>query len=113
MVQLFPPVIVNNIMALDVFLLLKDPEIPCRDIIYHRDGTLRINVFCLPQEEFNPDPGEIQFFADDNGEMLAFETVNYNGEDPGLIIEAIRWYAQYLQNPGMEILAEDPREKEY
>ena len=41
--------------------------------------------------------------------MLVFETVGYNGEDPGLIIEAIRWYASYIQNPGLEILADDPR----
>lgn len=98
-------------MALDVFLLLKDPENACRDIIYHRDGTLRINVFCLKEDEFRPDHDEIQFYAENYGETLAFETVNYNGEEPGLIIEAIRWYANYIQNPQMEILAEDPRRK--
>ncbi|HXH98766.1 MAG TPA: hypothetical protein VNI52_00745 [Sphingobacteriaceae bacterium] len=96
-------------MGSDVFLLLKDPDNPCRDIIYHRDGTLRIRVFCLSGENFNLDPEEIQFFADDNGEMLAFETASYHGEDPGLIIEAIRWYASYIQNPDLEILADDPR----
>ncbi|HEY1024060.1 MAG TPA: hypothetical protein VGE26_02760 [Sphingobacteriaceae bacterium] len=98
-------------MAPDVFLLLKDRENVCRDIIYHRDGTLRINVVCLTDEEFHADPDEIQFYGEDRGEALAFETVEYNGEEPALIIEAIRWYANYIRNPEMEILAEDPRQK--
>lgn len=96
-------------MAQDIFLLLKEPDSPCRDLIYHRDGTLRIGVYCLDGDQFIPNYEEVQFFADDNGEMLVFETVGYNGEDPGLIIEAIRWYASYIQNPELEILADDPR----
>ena len=96
-------------MRHDIFLLLKEPDSPCKDIIYHRDGTLRIGVYCLDAGGFTANYEEVQFFADDHGEMLVFETMGYNGEEPGLIIEAIRWYASYIQNPGLEILADDPR----
>lgn len=96
----------------DVFLLAKDPENDCRDMIFHRGGTLRMRVYCLSDEGFIPDPDELQFYADNNGELFAFETMGYEMDDPGLIIEAIRWYARYIGNPEMEILPDDPR-KDY
>lgn len=92
-----------------VFLLVKDPHNNCQDIIRHRDGSLRIRVYCLSKDKFEPGEDELQFFANDNGNLLAFETSGYDGSDPLLVIEAIRWYADYLKNPKMEILAEDPR----
>ena len=92
-----------------VFLLVKDPNNACADIIRHRDGSLRIRVYCLGKVNFEPEEGELQFYANDNGELLAFETSDYDGDDPLLVIEAIRWYADYIGNPKMEILAEDPR----
>jgi hypothetical protein len=92
-----------------IFLLVKDPNNPCRDIIRQRDGGLRILVYCLDKEYFEANPDELQFYADNEGEILAFETTEYDGEDPIAIIEAIRWYADYIDNPRMEILADNPR----
>jgi hypothetical protein len=96
-------------MKSDIFLLAKDTENICRDMIFHRDGTLRVCVYCLDEEPFEPNQNELQFYGDNNGELLAFETRGYNMEEPGLIIQSIRWYANYIGNPEMEILAEDPR----
>ena len=96
-------------MDQSVFLLVKDSHNACRDVIRHRDGVLRINVYCLDKDEFKPDPDELQFYGNNYGEFLAFETSRYDGNDPLLVIEAIRWYADYIDNPRMEILAEDPR----
>lgn len=93
----------------DVFLIAKDPENDCRDMIFHRGGTLRMKVYCISETEFTANPDELQFYADNNGELLAFETDNFDIDDPGLIIEAIRWYAKYIKNPDIEILPEDPR----
>lgn len=93
----------------DVFLLAKDPANKCRDIVYHRGSKLKIYVYCLNESLFTPNPDELQFYGDNNGEILAFETWQYETDDPGLIIEAIRWYARYIDNPGLEILADDPR----
>lgn len=92
-----------------VFFLVQDSLNSCRQVIRHRDGDLRIRVYCLNHDEFEPNPDELQFYANDNGELLAFETSGYDGSDPLLVIEAIRWYADYIDNPKMEILAEDPR----
>lgn len=89
-----------------VFLLAKDPANECRDIIYQRDGSLRIKVFCVGEKEFRPDPEELQFYGTNEGQTLAFQTQDYNYEEPGLIIEAIHWYANYIGNPDMEIEAE-------
>ncbi len=96
-------------MDQSVFLLVKDSHNACRDVIWHRDGTLRIRVCCLGDDKFEPNPDELQFYGNDNGNLLAFETSGYDGSDPLLVIEAIRWYADYIENPRMEILAEDPR----
>jgi len=89
-----------------VFLLAKDPQNECRDLIFHRDSNLRVKVICLDHEEFEENLNELQLFADNNGERLLFETVDYYPEEPGIIIEAIRWYANYIGNPKMEIEAE-------
>ena len=91
-----------------VFLLAKDPQNECRDLIFHRDSGLRVKVICLDDQEFEENFDELQLFADNNGERLLFETVDYFPEDPGIIIEAIRWYANYIGNPEMEIEAEVP-----
>lgn len=92
-----------------VFLLVKDPNNPCRDIIRQRDGSLRVLVYCLDEENFEPHPGKLQFYADHNGTLLAFETSMGDEDDPISVIEAIRWYAEYIDNPRMEILSENPR----
>lgn len=92
-----------------VFFLVQDLHNTCREVIRHRDGDLRIRVYCLGDDEFEPNQDELQFYANDNGRLLAFETSGYDGSDPLLVIEAIRWYADYIENPKMEILAEDPR----
>jgi hypothetical protein len=89
-----------------IFLLAKDPDNECRDMIFHRDGTLRIRVYCLNNRQRESNPDELQLFANNKGEKLLFETVDYHPEDPGLVIEAIRWYAKYIGNPEMEIEAE-------
>jgi hypothetical protein len=92
-----------------VFLLAKDPANSCRDIIYHRESGLRLHVYCLNKTGFEPHPDELQFYADTNNGILAFETWRYDIDDPALIIDAIRWYARYIDQPDLEILAEDPR----
>ncbi|NEU07837.1 hypothetical protein GZH53_05890 [Flavihumibacter sp. R14] len=89
-----------------IFLLAKDPENECRDLIFHRDGTLRIKVICIDNGEYQPDPGELQLYANNQGEKLLFETIDYQPDDPALVIEAIQWYARYIGNPEMEIEAE-------
>jgi hypothetical protein len=96
-------------MDQSVFLLVKDSHNSCRDVIRHRDGDLRVHVYCLNDDDFEPNPDELQFYGNDNDKLLVFETSHYNGDDPLLVIEAIRWYADYIDNPRMEILAEDPR----
>jgi hypothetical protein len=98
-------------MKNDIFLLAKDPENSCREVIFHRDGSLRMGVYCLDAENFEPKDSELEFYGKINGELLAFETIGYDMEEPGLIIQAIRWYAKYMEDPDMEILAEAPRTK--
>ena len=93
-------------MENSIFLLAKNPDNACHDLIFHRDGTLRVKVICINKTELNSNPKEIQFFANNEGTELMFETVEYNEEDPGLVIDAIRWYANYLGNPEMEIETE-------
>ena len=95
-------------MENSIFLLAKDSDDNgCHDLIFHRDGTLRVKVICLSKKKLNLNQEEIQFFATNEGVELMFETIDYNEEDPGLVIDAIRWYANYIGNPEMEIEAEE------
>ncbi|MGI4022649.1 MAG: hypothetical protein ACRYFA_14185 [Janthinobacterium lividum] len=93
----------------NVFLLVKDPNDSCRDIIRSRDTDLKIMVYCLDEIQFQAHPDEIQLYANDRGNPLVFETINIKSEDALDMASAIQWYAKYIGNPEMEILPEDPR----
>ncbi|HVW98391.1 MAG TPA: hypothetical protein VHA56_20660 [Mucilaginibacter sp.] len=96
-------------MDYNVYLLATDPKNPCRDVIYSRDTRLKIRVFCLNDEPFNPDSNEIQLYGYAQKKLFAFETINISAEDALDVVSAIRWYADYIDFPDMEILPDDPR----
>ncbi|HEY8780782.1 MAG TPA: hypothetical protein VIM16_04135 [Mucilaginibacter sp.] len=93
----------------NVYLLATDPNNPCRDIIHSRDTHLKIRVFCLDKELFDPDVNEIQLYGYADGKLYAFETIDIMAEDALDVVGAIRWYAEYVNCPDMEILPDDPR----
>ncbi len=41
---------------------------------------------------------------------MPFETISIASDDALDIVEAIQWYADYIECPEMEILPEDPRQ---
>jgi len=96
-------------MDYNVYLLATDPKNPCRDIIHSRDTHLKIRVFCLDKEPFDPDNNEIQLYGYAEGRLYAFETINIVAEDALDVVGAIKWYAEYIDFPDMEILPDDPR----
>jgi len=100
-------------MDYNVYLLATDPNNPCRDIIHSRDTNLKVRVFCLNEEEFNPDDNEIQLYGYANHKLYAFETINIKADDALDVVGAIQWYAGYIDYPQMEILPEDPRPGEH
>ena len=93
----------------NVYLLATDPKNPCRDVIHSRDTALKVIVICIDKEVFHFNPNEIQLYAYANGKLYAFETINIMPDDALDVIDAIQWYAEYLDYPEMEILPEDPR----
>jgi len=93
----------------NVFLLATDPNDPCRDVIHSRDTTLKVKVYCVTEENFTPEPNEIQLFGYAEQKLYAFETINITPDDALDVISAIQWYADYIDFPDMEILPEDPR----
>lgn len=78
------------------------------DVIGFWDQALRIEVTRFLLKEFKPNINEIQFYGDDFGVPLAFETFGYNGEGKELILNAIKWYAEYIGYPNMEVKKEHP-----
>ncbi|MGN6177844.1 MAG: hypothetical protein ACTHNW_01615 [Mucilaginibacter sp.] len=96
----------------NVYLLATDPKNPCRDVIHSRDTGLKIRVFCLSNERFTPQENEIQLFGYAHDKLYAFETINIAAEDALDVVSAIQWYADYVGDPEMEILPEDPRQGE-
>jgi hypothetical protein len=96
-------------MDYNVYLLATDPNNPCRDVIHSRDTGLKVRVFCLSEDRFNPNDSEIQLYGYANSKLYAFETINISADDALDVVGAIQWYADYIEFPEMEILPEDPR----
>jgi len=63
----------------------------------------------MDSEPFHPDSSEIQLYGSANGKLFAFETIHIASEDALDIIEAIQWYAGYIDCPEMDIVPDDPR----
>lgn len=97
----------------NVYLLATDPKDPCRDVIHSRDTDLKVKVFCLTDENFQPDVNEIQLYGFAKDKLYAFETINITPEDALDVVSAIQWYANYVKYPEMEILPEDPRQDKH
>jgi len=95
-------------MSDEVYLLLTGSD-QSPDIIYSRNSQLRIKVFCLNEIDYQPEPNEIQLYGYINEALMVFETVNIVAEDALDMIPSIRWYANYVGYPEMEILPDDPR----
>jgi hypothetical protein len=93
----------------NIFLLATDPNNPSRDVIHARDTGLKLRVFCLDEEPFVPNSNEIQLYGKGGGNLFAFETIGIASEDALDIVEAIQWYAEYINCPDMDIAPEDPR----
>ena len=55
------------------------------------------------------DNNEIQLYGYASNKLYAFETINLKPDDAIDVVGAIQWYAEYIDCPKMEILAEDPR----
>ena len=97
-------------MDYNVYLLATDPKNACRDVIHSRDTNLKIRVYCLDDDRFVPDNGEIQLYGYAGKKLYAFETINIHAEDAIDVLSAIRWYAEYIDFPAMEVLPDDPRQ---
>ncbi len=73
------------------------------DIIGYWHNHLRIKVILLSLTNFNPVNSEIQYYGDNHVDPLAFETIGYTNEKKSIVINAIKWYAEQLNYPQMEI----------
>jgi hypothetical protein len=78
------------------------------DIICFWDNEIRIRVASLTGSPLYEDPDELLYYGDDFGTPIAFQTIDYQGEDVEFILKAIKWYAEYLDYPQMVISKENP-----
>lgn len=80
---------------------------PKRDIILNPSKNLSIEVFAM-FDEFSFDPKEKQYYGDDHGDPLIFQTVGYAGQQLIDIELSILWYAaNLLDYPDMELRPEE------
>lgn len=76
---------------------------PLNDLIIDQVHQLVIEVIPLETEP-EVDRSQVQYYGDDYGYPLLFQTVNYAGQTAQVIQEAILWYAARLLNyPQMEL----------
>ena len=90
--------------SLDFFVIDNGRE----DIICFWDRELRIRVIPLTDSPLYQDRKELLYYGDDFGTPIAFQTIDYDGEDTEIILQAIKWYAQYLDYPQMVVSEENP-----
>ena len=93
----------------NVFLLATDPNNPRRDVIHSRDSGLKVKVICVSKEKFEADVNEIQLFGYASNQLYIFESIQITAEQALSVLDAVEWYACYIEQPDMEILPEDPR----
>jgi hypothetical protein len=93
-------------MPSNTYFLLYDQE---WDVILHGETGLRVNVFGLEVDNYQPTEGELHIFSEAHGEWLAFETQGWSMESIDIIKGAVIWYARYLNYPEMQISEKDPR----
>lgn len=74
-----------------------------KDIIGFWGKKLRIRVSQTSSIKPHTNEDEIHYYGSINSINFFFETENYNNEERGLIIRAIRWYAIYISHPLMKI----------
>lgn len=78
------------------------------DMICFWDSELRIRVAPLTDSPLFDDPKEVLYYGDHSGIPIAFQTIDYHGEDLEVILKAINWYAEYLDYPQMVVSKENP-----
>lgn len=85
--------------------------------IRQHDSDLVIDIFVLDLHglkggpEFETDDSKLNFFGTAPGLSLAFQTeIVIIPEETELISDALRWYANEICQPGMDITLSDPRE---
>jgi hypothetical protein len=93
-------------MRSTTYFLLEDQE---RHVIVHGESGLRVNVYGLEVDDYQPAPGELRIFGEAHGEWLAFETRGWSPESLAVLSGAVVWYARYLDYPEMQIRESDPR----
>jgi len=69
--------------------------------IVDADSVVLINIF--NPAHFTPDQGELQFYADDRGRYLVFETDAWESNGMATITAALTWYADHIGNPALDI----------
>lgn len=86
------------------YVMLSDTENSCAGIILSKITDTKIKVFQLDHVAFTPNPDEIQLYAENKGEPMAFETVGLNVKNGLDVFMAVKWYArQQLDYPEMLI----------
>lgn len=78
-------------------------------MIHARASGMKLRVFCLDIEPFNPDGSELQLYGRGGGSIYAFESVNITRDSALEMVDAIQWYARYIKCPELDVTTEDPR----
>jgi len=84
------------------------PTAANRDLIVNAKRNLLIEVFFESRDRFVLEPDEIQYYGDDHGDRLIFQTIGYKGDNLSDIELSIMWYAAiHLDYPEMQLLTKD------
>ena len=79
-----------------------------RPVICNKRTEMRLEIFNLEDESFAAAKDQNVFYADDHGTPIAI-VVHYDISNDEEIARAVKWYANYLDYPQMDVSLDDPR----
>jgi hypothetical protein len=78
------------------------------DVLVHLKSRIRIEIYHLGCESFQPDGDKHHIYARCADLCLAFEASEYRYEHMDILTKAFLWYSRY-QDVKLEIFLDDPR----
>ncbi|MCJ8208971.1 hypothetical protein MUY27_04570 [Mucilaginibacter sp. RS28] len=92
-------------MEREPYEVLHDDYNTSVDVILSTVTGIRIKVCPLEKVSFKPDPKELQLYVKNNGQTIAFETIDFSVRKGFDVYTAVKWYTrQKLNNHQTQIM---------
>lgn len=92
------------------FYLSAEIKYNCLDVVKMWGTDFELKVYSLIDTDYEVAENCIEMYGECKPDLYAFEVSLDDGISYDYMTDAIRWYANHINKPDMEILRTDPRE---